>query len=101
MTERTRQLFEEKQKTEDLLHRMLPPSVARKLTHGIAVEPESFTGERVSHGMISVFPGEKNLVSLDRRHHLLLRHCRLHLHVFGVDAVTGRQLPQRTVLEVR
>ena len=23
---------------------MLPPSVARKLTHGVAVEPESFTG---------------------------------------------------------
>ena len=30
VTERTRQLFEEKQKTEDLLHRMLPPTVARK-----------------------------------------------------------------------
>ena len=42
VTERTRQLFEEKQKTEDLLHRMLPPTVARKLTHGVAVEPESF-----------------------------------------------------------
>ena len=39
VTERTRQLFEEKQKTEDLLHRMLPLSVARKLTHGVAVEP--------------------------------------------------------------
>ncbi|TRY81202.1 hypothetical protein TCAL_09005 [Tigriopus californicus] len=44
VTDRTRQLFEEKQKTEDLLHRMLPPSVARKLTHGVAVEPETFTG---------------------------------------------------------
>jgi hypothetical protein len=44
VTDRTRQLFEEKQKVEDLLHRMLPPSVARKLTHGIAVEPETFTG---------------------------------------------------------
>ena len=32
VTERTRQLYEEKQKTEDLLHRMLPPSVATKLT---------------------------------------------------------------------
>ena len=42
VTDRTRQLFEEKQKTEDLLHRMLPPSVARKLTHGVAVEPETF-----------------------------------------------------------
>jgi class 3 adenylate cyclase len=40
--ERTRQLCEEKQKTEDLLHRMLPPSVARKLTQGIGVEPETF-----------------------------------------------------------
>lgn len=42
VTERTRQLFEEKQKTEDLLHRMLPPPVARKLTNGTAVEPETF-----------------------------------------------------------
>ena len=32
VTERTRQLYEEKQKTEDLLHRMLPPTVALKLT---------------------------------------------------------------------
>ena len=40
--ERTRQLCEEKQKTEDLLHRMLPLSVAKKLTQGIGVEPESF-----------------------------------------------------------
>jgi len=40
--ERTRQLCVEKQKTEDLLHRMLPPSVARKLTEGIGVEPETF-----------------------------------------------------------
>jgi len=40
--DRTRQLCEEKQKTEDLLHRMLPPSVARKLTQGIGVEPETF-----------------------------------------------------------
>ena len=43
VTERTRQLFEEKQKTEDLLHRMLPPSVARQLTEGISVVPESYT----------------------------------------------------------
>ena len=42
VTERTRQLFEEKQKTEDLLHRMLPLTVARKLTHGIAVEPGEY-----------------------------------------------------------
>ncbi|KAK2710816.1 receptor-type guanylate cyclase Gyc76C-like [Artemia franciscana] len=40
--ERTRLLFEEKQKTEDLLHRMLPAPVATKLTRGTGVEPESF-----------------------------------------------------------
>ena len=40
--ERTRQLCEEKQRTEELLHRMLPKSVARKLTQGIGVEPETF-----------------------------------------------------------
>jgi len=43
VTERTRQLYEEKQKTEDLLHRMLPPTVAAKLTQGIGVEPETFS----------------------------------------------------------
>ncbi|XP_026329867.1 receptor-type guanylate cyclase Gyc76C-like [Hyposmocoma kahamanoa] len=42
VSERTRLLNEEKQKTEDLLHRMLPKSVARKLTRGEGVEPESF-----------------------------------------------------------
>ncbi|KAI8435113.1 hypothetical protein MSG28_003501 [Choristoneura fumiferana] len=42
VNERTRLLFEEKQKTEDLLHRMLPKSVARRLTTGEGVEPESF-----------------------------------------------------------
>ncbi|XP_023949227.1 receptor-type guanylate cyclase Gyc76C [Bicyclus anynana] len=42
VTERTRLLIEEKQKTEDLLHRMLPKSVARRLTTGEGVEPESF-----------------------------------------------------------
>ncbi|OWR49210.1 putative guanylate cyclase [Danaus plexippus plexippus] len=42
VNERTRLLFEEKQKTEDLLHRMLPESVAHRLTTGEGVEPESF-----------------------------------------------------------
>ena len=42
VSERTRQLFEEKQKVEELLNRMLPKSVARQLTQGISVEPESF-----------------------------------------------------------
>ena len=42
VNERTRQLFCEKQKTEDLLHRMLPPSVASQLCNEKSVEPESF-----------------------------------------------------------
>ncbi|KAF4520110.1 hypothetical protein B566_EDAN010266 [Ephemera danica] len=42
VNERTRLLFEEKQKTEDLLHRMLPAPVASNLTRGIGIEPESF-----------------------------------------------------------
>ncbi|XP_059483407.1 receptor-type guanylate cyclase Gyc76C-like isoform X2 [Neocloeon triangulifer] len=42
VSERTRLLFEEKQKTEDLLHRMLPAPVARNLTMGIGVQPESY-----------------------------------------------------------
>ncbi|XP_036670711.2 receptor-type guanylate cyclase Gyc76C isoform X2 [Drosophila suzukii] len=42
VTERTRLLCEEKIKTEDLLHRMLPQSVAEKLTMGQGVEPVSY-----------------------------------------------------------
>ena len=42
VTERTMQLRNEKQRTEDLLHRMLPVSVAKRLTQGIGVEPETF-----------------------------------------------------------
>ena len=42
VTARTLLLYEEKKKTEDLLHRMLPPSVAEQLTNGISVEPESY-----------------------------------------------------------
>lgn len=40
--ERTQLLCEEKMKTEDLLHRMLPQSVAEKLTKGHGVEPVSY-----------------------------------------------------------
>ncbi|XP_067013444.2 receptor-type guanylate cyclase Gyc76C [Anabrus simplex] len=42
VAERTRQLADEKRKTEDLLNRMLPQSVAQRLTLGFGVEPESF-----------------------------------------------------------
>ncbi|KAJ8964719.1 hypothetical protein NQ314_004684, partial [Rhamnusium bicolor] len=42
VNERTRLLCEEKMKTEDLLHRMLPKPVAERLTSGHGVEPESF-----------------------------------------------------------
>ena len=38
--ERTQQYILEKQKTEDLLHRMLPKSVARKLTQGTEIMKE-------------------------------------------------------------
>uniref|UniRef100_T1ISY6 Guanylate cyclase n=1 Tax=Strigamia maritima TaxID=126957 RepID=T1ISY6_STRMM len=40
--QRTALLMEEKKKTEALLHRMLPQSVAAQLMRGEAVEPESF-----------------------------------------------------------
>lgn len=40
--DRTRLLCEEKRKTEDLLHRMLPQPVAEKLTMGLGVEPVSY-----------------------------------------------------------
>lgn len=48
VNERTRLLCEEKRKTEDLLHRMLPQSVAEKLTKGHGVEPVSYEGVSLS-----------------------------------------------------
>ena len=42
VNERTRLLFEEKRKTEDLLNRMLPQTVAEKLTMGHGVEPVQY-----------------------------------------------------------
>jgi len=56
VTERTRLLCEEKIKTEDLLHRMLPQSVAEKLTMGQGVEP-------VSYDLVSQTPKGKRLCS--------------------------------------
>ncbi|XP_077983157.1 atrial natriuretic peptide receptor 1-like [Glandiceps talaboti] len=42
VTERTVQLSEEKKKTDELLHRMVPPSVADHLKSGKSVKPETF-----------------------------------------------------------
>jgi hypothetical protein len=42
VNDRTRLLYEEKRKTEDLLNRMLPQTVAEKLTMGHGVEPVSY-----------------------------------------------------------
>ncbi|XP_054274284.1 receptor-type guanylate cyclase Gyc76C-like isoform X2 [Macrosteles quadrilineatus] len=42
VNQRTLEVYEEKRKTEDLLHRMLPAPVAARLTRGFGVEPESF-----------------------------------------------------------
>jgi guanylate cyclase, other len=42
VNDRTRLLYEEKRKTEDLLNRMLPQLVAEKLTMGLGVEPVSY-----------------------------------------------------------
>lgn len=43
VNDRTRLLCEEKKKTEDLLHRMLPKTVAANLTKGHGVEPVSYS----------------------------------------------------------
>lgn len=42
VNQRTIAVHEEKRKTEDLLHRMLPAPVASRLTRGYGVEPESY-----------------------------------------------------------
>lgn len=47
VNERTRLLYEEKRKTEDLLNRMLPQSVAEKLTMGHGIEPVSYDAVRI------------------------------------------------------
>lgn len=68
VTDRTRMLCEEKRKTEDLLHRMLPRTVAEKLTMGQGVEPVSYDLVRERNAVINtsnVFTtfNEKNLFS--------------------------------------
>lgn len=47
VNERTRLLCEEKKKTEDLLYRMLPKTVAANLTKGHGVEPVSYSSVRL------------------------------------------------------
>ncbi|XP_050428975.1 receptor-type guanylate cyclase Gyc76C-like isoform X2 [Adelges cooleyi] len=42
VNQRTNEVYEEKRKTEDLLHRMLPAPVAKRLTLGYGIEPESY-----------------------------------------------------------
>lgn len=58
VNERTRLLCEEKKKTEDLLHRMLPKTVAVNLTKGHGVEPVSYSSVRI--GFIVKFSVELN-----------------------------------------
>ena len=40
--QRTAQLYEEKQRTENLLHMMLPPTIAKQLAEGNSCPPESY-----------------------------------------------------------
>lgn len=49
VNDRTRLLYEEKRKTEDLLNRMLPQPVAEKLTMGHGVEPVTYDNVRKSN----------------------------------------------------
>ena len=55
VNERTRLLYEEKRKTEDLLNRMLPQSVAEKLTMGQGIEPVSFESVSVVKILLVTF----------------------------------------------
>lgn len=56
VNERTRLLCEEKKKTEDLLHRMLPQTVAENLTRGHGVEPVSYNSVSVRNYLSSSMP---------------------------------------------
>ena len=40
--QRTAQLYEEKQRTENLLHMMLPPTIAKQLAEGNSCPPEMY-----------------------------------------------------------
>lgn len=60
VNERTRLLYEEKRKTEDLLNRMLPQSVAEKLTMGHGIEPVSYESVRRNFKLEIVEISEKN-----------------------------------------
>lgn len=53
VNERTRLLHEEKRKTEDLLNRMLPQSVAEKLTMGHGIEPVSYDSVKITLAILN------------------------------------------------
>jgi guanylate cyclase, other len=81
VNDRTRLLCEEKRKTEDLLHRMLPQSVAEKLTMGQGVEPISYDAviEVFSHIFsLNSYPLLLHVIAGDN---LFQRHCRFYSNV--------------------
>lgn len=73
VNERTRLLYEEKRKTEDLLNRMLPQSVAEKLTMGQGIEPVQYESVIKFYNSLKII-----LTIFCLGHDIFQRYCRIH-----------------------